>query len=190
MDVPSGKFVLRLDPKLHASLQLGANRKGLSLNQFCVERLLGGGDLRGNEPFQTELIRALYRATQIHPNDLEGLILFGSWARGEQREGSDIDLLVVLREGVSIKRDLYRQWEKVEENTSVEPSIVALPSLDQPFSGLWAEVALDGIILFECSQKIRHYLYKARQAIANGSLRRERAHGQNYWVHEPKGAQK
>jgi hypothetical protein len=97
-------------------------------------------------------------------------------------------LLVVLREGISIKRGLYRQWEKVEENTSVEPSIVALPSLVQPFSGLWAEVSLDGIILFDRSQKIRQYLFRVRQAIANGILRRERTHGQNYWVHEPKVA--
>ncbi|NDC24655.1 MAG: hypothetical protein EBZ49_11095, partial [Proteobacteria bacterium] len=62
------------------------------------------------------------------------------------------------------------------------------PDLKQAVTGLWAEVSIDGIILFERNYKIRHYLFKVRQAIANGLLRRERSHGQNYWVHETKVA--
>lgn len=32
------------------------------------------------------------------PNVL-GVLLFGSWARGNQREDSDIDLIVIVRDG-------------------------------------------------------------------------------------------
>ena len=190
----SGKFVLRIDPKLHVFLQHWANQQELSLNQYCTERLLGGVG-RGHPQFQSALLGALYDAIRIHGKDLEGVLLFGSWARGEQREGSDIELLIVLREGVAIKRELYRKWEKTETQLAsetsqclVEPSIVTLPSLNSLPSSLWAEVSIDGILLFEQTQKIREYLFKVRQAIANGALRRERTHGQNYWVRQTKVA--
>ncbi len=32
-------------------------------------------------------------------NDVQGIILFGSWTRGNNREASDVDLLVILDEG-------------------------------------------------------------------------------------------
>lgn len=32
-------------------------------------------------------------------DDVQGVVLFGSWARGNQRAGSDVDLLVILKEG-------------------------------------------------------------------------------------------
>ena len=159
-----------------------------------MERLLGGLG-NDNPEFQPALLTALYQAVRIHGKDLEGVVLFGSWARGEEREGSDIDLLVVLREGTAIKRELYRKWDKAETQSNsgtsqcfTEPSIVALPKLSDAFSGFWAEISIDGIILFERDQKIRHTLRQVRQAIADGMLRRERAHGQNYWVKETKGA--
>ncbi|NBV51016.1 toxin-antitoxin system HicB family antitoxin [bacterium] len=186
MQKPSGKFVLRLDPMLHALLQKWAAQQNLSLNQLCLERVLGAGLGRNHPEFQSTLLKALYAAMRIHGEDLEGVILFGSWARGEQREGSDMDLLVVLREGGSIKRDLYRKWDALEA-TCVEPSIVALPASKNVPSSLWAEVSIEGILLFERNQKVRNYLVKVREAIANGVLRRERTHGQNYWVHDTKG---
>ena len=38
---------------------------------------------------------------------LDGLVLFGSMARGESREGSDMDLLIVLRQSLPLTRSLY-----------------------------------------------------------------------------------
>ncbi len=108
----SGKFVLRLDPKLHSSLQEFAKRRKLSLNQFCIERLLGNVG-QGTE-FGLALLEAISHALKIYGDELIGIVFFGSWARREQREGSDIDLLFVLEEGISIKRELYNQWEEIE----------------------------------------------------------------------------
>lgn len=192
MKKASGKFVLRIPEKFHAFLQKEATTKKISLNQHCNDRLLGG--LGISDPgFDAILVEALFEAIRIHGQELEGIVLFGSWARGEQVEGSDIDLLIVLRQGIKIRRELYRKWEKVEAQIgsdslglALEPSLVALPHPEQGFSGLWAEISIDGIILFDRSQKIRQTLCRVRQAIAEGTLRRERAHGQNYWVHETK----
>jgi len=38
------------------------------------------------------------------PGRLERLVLFGSWARGEATEDSDIDVLVLLRDGTHAER--------------------------------------------------------------------------------------
>lgn len=194
MKSPSGKFVLRIPEKFHAFLQKEAIAKNISLNQHCNDRLLGG--LGISQPdFAAVLMNALFEALRIHGQDLEGIVLFGSWARGEQSEGSDIDLLIVLTQGMKIKRELYRKWEKAESHFSseslgsaLEPSLVALPNPDQAFSGLWAEISIDGMILFDRSQKVRQTLCRVREAIADGTLRREKAHGQNYWIHEKKAA--
>ena len=44
-------------------------------------------------PYLSEVVDRIVR--KFHP---EKIILFGSWARGEAREDSDLDLLVVLPE--------------------------------------------------------------------------------------------
>lgn len=38
---------------------------------------------------------------------VEGIILFGSWARGNNRPGSDVDLLVIVSEGYSREIETY-----------------------------------------------------------------------------------
>ncbi len=35
---------------------------------------------------------------KLYGNRLKGLILYGSYARGDQREGSDLDILVILND--------------------------------------------------------------------------------------------
>ena len=46
-------------------------------------------------------------------DDLAGVVVYGSFARGESGDRSDVDLLVVLGTGKPITRALYRGWEGV-----------------------------------------------------------------------------
>ncbi|QGA68168.1 nucleotidyltransferase domain-containing protein [Sulfolobus sp. E11-6] len=50
----------------------------------------------------------------IYGNNLVSIVLFGSYARGDQRKDSDIDLLVVL-EKIEDRYEVYRKFFDVEK---------------------------------------------------------------------------
>ncbi len=52
-------------------------------------------------------------------DEIEGIILFGSYARREAKEFSDIDIIIVLK-------DLPKEWEKRIENVIDDTSEIAL----------------------------------------------------------------
>jgi hypothetical protein len=179
-ELPSGRFVLRLDPTLHAALRKAAARAGLSLNEYCVRKLASGGIGLGAPGWQ-----AVERAAAVVGGSLVGVAIYGSWAREELAEGSDVDVLVVLEDATPITRALYRRWDEEPvswEGRRVEPHFVHLPQRGGLPSGTWAEVALDGIVLFDRDLTISRWLTGLRKLILDGSLERRKAHGQPYWV--------
>jgi len=112
-------------------------------------------------------------------------VLYGSWARGEATEGSDVDLLVVVDEAVRITRDLYRRWDETEvslEGHLVEPHIAHLPADGALVSGLWAELAVDGLVLVDRELRISRRLARVRRELFEGRIVRRHAHGQPYWA--------
>lgn len=179
---PSGRFVLRIDPGLHALLRRSARDAGLSLNDYCARKL-------AEQPLPAavpdELAVALRRAIELFGEDLVGVAAYGSWARGELRSGSDVDLLVVLEPRVRLDRRLYRRWDEQPlewGGRAVESHFAHLPSPDAKLSGIWAEVAIDGIVLFERGFRVSAQLIRVRHEIVSGRLVRRVAHGQPYWV--------
>jgi predicted nucleotidyltransferase len=178
----SGRFLLRIDPRQHGTLRRAARAAGLSLNDYCSRKLsLPGGCLAG--PGESAAIVA--RAAELFAADLVGVVVFGSWARGEETERSDVDALVVLAERVALLRRLYREWDAepvVCDGHPVEPHFVHLPPPKETVAGLWAEVALDGIVLFDPTLVVSHRLAAIRRDIAGGRIVRRVVHGQPYWV--------
>ena len=178
----SGRFVLRLDPSLHAALRRAAAARGVSLNEYCATRLAApAGELLayGEAP---ETVR---RAAALLGESLIGVAAFGSWARGELADTSDIDVLVVVGGDVAITRDLYRRWDEEAvtwNGRPIEPHFVRLPREQRTPSGLWAEVAIDGIVLFERDFRLSSRLAAVRRSLADGRLRRRIVHGQGYWT--------
>lgn len=176
----SGRFILRLDPELHAALRLEAQREGVSLNTYCANRLADPG---GVAP--TELAGAVGRASKQFGDDLLAVVAYGSWARGEATSDSDIDLLIVLRPGLRITRSLYDGWDEVPLHAfcrPVEPSIVNLPKAEEPISGLWAEVSIDGVMLFDRGLVVSRHLAAVRRRILSGEITRRTSQGQPYWA--------
>lgn len=177
---PSGRFVLRLDPRLHDVLRRAAAEAGLSLNEYCVRKLYSAGPGVSDPGWQ-----AVERATATVEAGLVGVVVYGSWARGEAASGSDVDVLIVVDREVPVVRGLYRQWD--EEPVSwggrrVEPHFVHLPVPGETPSGTWAEVAVDGIVLFDRDLTVSRRLVELRSLIAEGGLVRREAHGQPYWM--------
>lgn len=177
----SGRFVLRLPPPLHGALQAAARACGLSLNEYCVRRLAtAGSGLAANE----HAVAIVARATALAGNALVAVVVYGSWTRGEATPASDVDVLVVVEPRIAVTRALYRAWDEQTvawHGRPVDPHFVHLPT-GRAVTGLWGEVAIDGVVLFERDWRLSAYLARVRRAIAEGRLVRRLVHGQPYWT--------
>lgn len=191
--MPSGRFLLRIDPGLHQRLRALAARQGRSLNQLCADLLERGVEGADAATSVCEIARGvvssavLERIRKLVGEKLEGLVLFGSAARGEQWRDSDVDLLVVLRAGSPLKRDLYRDWDIASSHLEpggprTELHFVALPRSLATAGSLWFEVALEGVILHDPRLRVARFLFSVREEIAAGRAVRKVLHGRPYWI--------
>jgi predicted nucleotidyltransferase len=108
--------------------------------------------LSGNLPaaLQEELQPALHSLMErCQP---QGLWLFGSWARGTATRRSDVDLLVLGLEDLSVLQAYDRVLEALQScSLPVQPVVVRSATLlrhgDSPF---WLDVKREAIPLLEC----------------------------------------
>lgn len=173
--------MLRAGPALHGALRAGARTAGVSLNDYCIARLSAPAaqDPHGAAP------SLLGWARRGFGDALVGLAIYGSWARGEATAESDVDLLVVLDGSQPLRRELYRRCDEADlmwDGHPLQPQVVHLPATNTVGGGLWPEIALDGIVLYERDFLVSRHLVRVRRAIADGRLVRRTAHGQPYWT--------
>ncbi len=178
----SGRFLLRVDPSLHAALRREAVTYGLSLNAYCAQKLASPSGRSLEFPDAPKTLR---RIDEMFGNSLVGIAVFGSWARGEATEGSDVDVLIVIEKDFAITRSLYRDWDDASHPSNglpVDPHIVHLHTNQTVPSALWAEVAIDGIVVFEHGLRLSRHLAAVRRSLADGQMRRQTVHGKGYWT--------
>ena len=178
----SGRFLLRIDAGLHDALRAAAREANLSLNEYCVRTLAGHATALAASADATRIVTD---AARFLGGDLIGVVLYGSWTRGELAAGSDVDVLIVADTPVELTRDLYRRWDSgthVWSGRCLDAHFTHLPDPRRSPSGLWAEVATDGIVLFERGLRVSEYLVRVRRDIAAGRLVRRVVHGQPYWT--------
>jgi len=154
----------------------------MSLNDYCARKLAAPVGAVGGPG--TDVIS---RAAEQFGENLLGVLVFGSWARGNTVEESDVDLLVVVHPDVAIVRALYRAWDEAApaltwDGRRLEVHFVQPPEAGETPSSLWAEAALDGLVLFDPGFELSRRLIDIRRGIASGAVLRRRAHGQPYWV--------
>ena len=189
MGALSGRFVVRVTPRLHGALRERADRLGVSLNEVCrgalaaaVDAEAGGATTESALPERGMLVRI----TDSYRPDIVGVILFGSRAQGTAGPDSDWDILLVMARGTPLSRDLYRTWdERIDRGARVpivSPHFIHLPS---PAGGgsLWLEAALHGQVLWQRDAGLTRRLARARERIAAGQVCRRIAYGTPYWVH-------
>jgi predicted nucleotidyltransferase len=125
------------------------------------------------------------RAAAFAGADLIAVAAFGSWAREEVTERSDVDLLVVVEDRVELTRELYRRWDLEPLRWSgreVDAHFAHLPDPERFSPSLWGEVAIDGIVLFERDLRLSSRLAAVRRLIVEGTMVRRLAQGHAYWV--------
>lgn len=176
------RFLLRLPATLHAELVEAARARGLSLNEHLTQRLAGAD----THPAAAALAPLLVdRAREVVGAKLLGVVLHGSWTRGEARVGSDIDALIVVEDELPLTRDLYRSWDERPlrwADRPVDAHFVHLPPQPDRAGGVWCEAAVEGRLIADRAGRVEDALIQVRRAIVSGRLVRRRAHGQPYWT--------
>lgn len=173
--------MLRTGTALHEALRSAARAMGISLNEYCVTRLSAA---RGSAA-SPEAAAVVEWADRVFGGAVAGVVLYGSWARGEATGESDVDLLIVLDASQPLQRELYRRCDTANltwDGHPVQAQVVHLPAAGVIGGGLWPEIALDGIVLVECDFQVSRRLVAIRRAIVEGRLVRRTAHGQPYWT--------
>lgn len=182
MGTHSGKFLVRLDPALHKQLSHEAEDCHVSLNEICIRKLAAPVFI---STFASPFASAILLARKIFGKALIGIVIFGSYARGQTRESSDIDLMIILQPGFKYSRDHLRQWDDeglVVASHTVSAAIVYLCKNEIPQNVLWLESAIEGIILLDTDQIVQRRLFHLRELIASGLVIKKISHGQSYWI--------
>ena len=178
MHEKESRILLRLTKPLHDAVKARAAREGLSVNSL-LGRIISQGIAHPLADGITESI--IQRARHEYGNQVIGLLLFGSQARGDQHERSDTDLLLVVSEELRIERSMYRAWDALLPEC-ISLHIGHLPHTPSDAGSLWLECALDARILFDPTGAIKNTLSAVRDFITSGAVVRRVTHGQGYWV--------
>lgn len=104
-----------------------------------------------------DIVRRLGAASQELKSALgdayAGLMLFGSWARGEAEEGSDVDVLVVLRGvgGLRVRGEVYSVLAKHvgKPLTLVDVDLDEVSRGDLEVTPLLLNTLYDGIVVYD-----------------------------------------
>lgn len=137
--------------------------------------------MKATDPLLTQAIEALRQALG---DGLISVILFGSRARGDARDGSDWDLLVIA-DGLPERRFQRHLFLKRILPVSCRGSVSLLAKTPHEFEAhvpaLYLDIALDGQILYDPRGYGARRLAELRRLIGRQGLYRERTPAGDVW---------
>jgi len=136
---------------------------------------------------QTAYLReAVERLHAALGDDLIGVVLYGSHARGEAREDSDVDLLVIARDLPERRYDRSVRLQSVFQGIKDAPDFSVLGKTPEEFESyfpsLYLDIGLDGVVLHDRGGYVAGKLKRIREIIAHTGLVRLRLDRNNmFW---------
>lgn len=131
------------------------------------------------------------RLRDLKEPSIKAVLLFGSRARGESREKSDVDLLI-LHEGCEIEDAVMRRrllynllreavGEEFEDITVVD---MKLERFFKPreIASLLLNVYWDSVVVYDRTWAVESFLRRVREKIVESGLKRVRDGKSYYWV--------
>jgi predicted nucleotidyltransferase len=136
-----------------------------------------------------ELLRS--RLTDLNESYVKAVVMFGSRARGESGEKSDVDLLVLhedceIQDPVARRRHLYNRLREAVGGDFEEVTVVdmGLEYFLKPMeiNALLLNVYWDAVVVYDRTETLRGFLEHVREKIAKSGLKRVRDGRAYHWV--------
>ena len=138
-----------------------------------------------------DLLKALSEASEeiakTFGDELVGVALFGSWARGEGSEGSDVDVFVVLRtaKGLAVRSKIYRIIARHVRRavTLIDMRLAELLNEELELTALLINIIADAVIIYDRDDFLKSFIEKGRRLIKKAGLVRYRTPDGKYgWM--------
>ena len=120
-------------------------------------------------------------------NEIEAIGLCGSLARGDFSSKSDIDIFVVISDGLS-EREAWLTWNRIlreilkDFGRDITVLIYSPKSLKEISSWYVLRLASEGKLIYDREGKIKKLFEKIIQTAKNAGLVEEEIHGHKYWI--------
>jgi nucleotidyltransferase len=147
------------------------------------------------EPYATLLNNTLKIMKEEFKDDLISVVVYGSVARGDNRNDSDVDLLIIMKNlpkdsmlkrirlfetKVEDKLNLDEYW-KMGYYISLSP-VLKTPEEAEKFSPLYLDMVYDAVILYDSNYFFTRILQKLRDRLKELGAERVRMGKKWYWV--------
>ncbi|MGC8849136.1 MAG: nucleotidyltransferase family protein [Candidatus Bathyarchaeia archaeon] len=137
------------------------------------------------------LKEASRRLSRLLGDEYLGMILFGSWARGDAGDGSDVDIFVLLRSmgGLAVRSEVYDVVSRVlgRAVTLVDMRLNELQREDLELNPLLINLVADGVIIEDSQGILKSFIEEGRRLIEETGLIRYRTPDGKYgWMRKDK----
>lgn len=118
------------------------------------------------------------RLAELFVEEFVGMILFGSWARGEAKPDSDIDILLIFKslEGLEVRSKAYNIIAEHVKSpiTIVDMRLLDITDKEYELTPLMLNILYDGIIVWDKNRVLEEFVRRGRLLIDEMKLIRYR----------------